>query len=41
MGFAGTQAHENFEAAILKIAFEWDKGAGAAFFDLAEESVDL
>jgi hypothetical protein len=41
VGFAGTQAHEDFEAAVLKIAFERDQGAGAAFFDLAEEAVDL
>ncbi len=41
MGFAGTQAHENFEAAILKIAFERDQSAGATFFNLPKKAVDL
>ena len=41
MGLPGAQAHKNFEAAVLEIAFERDKGAGAAFFDLAKKAVNL
>lgn len=41
MGFAGTQAHENFEAAVFEVTLEGHKCPGAAFFDLAEEAMDL
>ena len=41
MGFAETEADENLETAVFKVAFEWDEGAGAAFFDLTKEPDDF
>ncbi len=41
MSFAGTQANEDLEAAVLKVALEGNQGAGAAFFDLTQETMDL
>ena len=41
MSFAKTEADENLEAAVFKVAFEWDEGAGAAFFDLTKEPDDF
>lgn len=41
VGFAGAQADENLEAAVLEIPLEGNQGAGSAFFDLAEKTVNL
>ena len=41
MSFAETEADENLETAVFKVAFEWDEGAGAAFFDLTKEPDDF
>ena len=41
VGFTGTQADENLEAAVLEIPLEGNQGAGSAFFDLPEETVNL
>jgi hypothetical protein len=41
VGFAGTQAHKNFEAAVFEVTLERYKCTGAAFFDLAEKTVNL
>jgi len=41
VSFAETESDENLEAAVFKVAFEWDEGAGAAFFDLTKEPDDF
>jgi hypothetical protein len=41
VGFAGAQADEDLEAAVLEIPLEGNQGAGSAFFDLAEKTVNL
>ena len=41
MGFAETEADQNLEAAVFKVAFEGNEGAGAAFFDLTKEPDDF
>jgi hypothetical protein len=41
VGFTSAQADENLEAPVLEVALEGNKGAGAAFFDLTEESVNF
>ncbi len=41
VGFAGAQADKNLEAAVFEIPLEGNQGAGSAFFDLAEETVNL
>jgi hypothetical protein len=41
MGFAGTKTDENLEATVLEIPLEGNQGAGSAFFDLAEKTVNL
>ena len=41
VSFAEAESDENLEAAVFKVAFEWDEGAGAAFFDLTKEPDDF
>ena len=41
MGFTSTEADEDFKATIFQVALEWDEGAAALFFDLAEKADDF
>ena len=41
VSFAEAEANENLKAAVFKVAFEGNEGAGAAFFDLTKEPDDF